>query len=82
MAKEKIAYDPFGFSKEETNEKVPEATKGLNDDFTRHTIVMRLEYLNKLRCYGYWERLSQRDLMDEILAAYFKDKKIKELPKK
>lgn len=76
MAKEKIAYDPFGFDKKEN----PAKEEKENKDFIRHTILIREEFLNKLRAYAYWERLSQKDLMEEILSTYFKDKKIKELP--
>lgn len=76
MGKEKIAYDPFGFNKKEDQAKEEQENK----DFIRHTFLIREEFLNKLRAYAYWERLSQKDLMEEILLTYFKDKKVKELP--
>ena len=76
MAKEKIAYDPFGFDKKEKQLKEEKENK----DFIRHTFLIREEFLNKMRAYAYWERLSQKDLLEEILSIYFKDKKIKELP--
>jgi len=74
MAKKKLEYDPFGLEKESLKEAKE------NKDFIRHTFLMKVELLNKMRAYGYWERLSQKDLLGEILSAYFKDKKIKELP--
>ncbi len=73
MAKGKITYDPFGFDKKE------ESKEG-NRDYIRHTFLIREESLKNMRAYAYWERLSQKDLLEEILSAYFKDKKIKELP--
>jgi len=73
MAKGKIAYDPFGFDKKEEG-------KEDNGDYIRHTFLIRGECLQNMRAYAYWERLSQKQLLEVMLTDFFKDKKIKPIP--
>lgn len=76
MAKGKITYDPFGFDKKEEGKEGKEDNK----DYIRHTFLIREEYLQNMRAYAYWERLSQKQLLEVMLTDFFKDKKIKPIP--
>ncbi len=68
----KINYDPFNL-KEEPEAKVEQK------EFMRHTFVIRKEHLKKIKEAAYWQRLTQKDLLDKILEEYFKINKPKEI---
>ncbi|MBA7496932.1 hypothetical protein ES702_07541 [subsurface metagenome] len=73
----KIKYDPFG------DTIIKEAKKtGIEDDYIRQTYVIKREYVNKLKDKAYWDRASQKEILDGILKNYFKDKNIKPTPGK
>ena len=73
----KLKYDPFG----DTIKKGVEKTD-IEDDYIRQTYVIKREYVNKLKCKAYWDRISQKEILDSILENYFKDKNIKPMPDK
>jgi len=54
---------------------------GTAEGWTRATIIMREDYLEKLKALAYWERKSIKDLMDEVYSAYLKGKTVKPMPK-
>lgn len=58
----------------------PLSEKGLPDGWTRWAVIVRKEYLDKVKAYAYWERMEIKQVLDEALEAYFKGKKIKHLP--
>lgn len=51
--------------------------KGLQDGWTRATFILRKDYLSKLKAVSYWERKQIKEVIDEALGAYLKEKKIK-----
>jgi len=51
--------------------------KGLTDGYTRHTFILKDEFIEKIKDYAYWERLEIKDVINNILEDYFKNKKVK-----
>jgi uncharacterized protein YnzC (UPF0291/DUF896 family) len=51
--------------------------KGLQDGWTRATFILRKDYLSKLKAVSYWERKQIKEVIDEALGSYLKEKKIK-----
>ena len=51
--------------------------KGLQDGWTRATFVLRKEYLEKLKAVSYWDRKKMKEVIDEALGGYLKEKRIK-----
>ncbi len=62
----KISYDPFNMKVEDVSQK--EEPK----EFTRHTFVIRSKHLDNIKTAAYWQRLSQKAVLDRILEEYFK----------
>ncbi len=54
--------------------------KGLQDGWTRATFVLRKDYLSKLKAVSYWDRKKMKEVVDEALGNYLKQKKIKSIP--
>ena len=55
--------------------------KGLKDGGTRDTLILKKEYLEKIRAYAYWESRTFKQVIDEALGAYLKGKRVKPEPK-
>jgi hypothetical protein len=53
------------------------AREGLPPGWIRNTFIIREDYLEKLKDLAWWERKQLKELVDEILGSYLKDKKIK-----
>lgn len=51
-----------------------------NENFTKVTFDCSNELLEQMKNYGYWEGLSQRDIIIEAVQEFFKTKDIKERP--
>jgi len=51
------------------------------EDFIRKTFMIDSKYSDLINRKAYWERREIKDILNEILESYFKDKKIKEYPK-
>ena len=49
--------------------------RGLKDGWTRDTLILRKEYLEKIRALSYWERRTIKEVIDEALGAYLKGRK-------
>jgi DNA-binding NtrC family response regulator len=49
---------------------------GLGADWTRATFIVRKEHLEKIKALAYWERKKVKEVIDEALETYLKDKKI------
>jgi len=85
MSKRRLTSNPLewiegeqaetGKSKEKDSRR-----RGLKKGWIRASIVVKEEYLNKLKAYAWWERLSTRDVLNEALEQYFKDKEVKPIP--
>ena len=59
-------------------QKIKVETGGNN--YIRQTYVIKREYVNKLKNKAYWDRISQKEILDNILENYFKNKNIKPIP--
>lgn len=49
---------------------------------TKVTFDCPNEVVEQMKDYGYWEGMSQKDIIIEALGLFFEDKKIKERPEK
>ena len=49
---------------------------------TKVTFDCPNEIVEQMKDYGYWEGMSQKDIIIEALGVFFEDKKIKERPEK
>ena len=52
----------------------------LKDEVARHTYYVRVDLLEKLRGYAYWERIGISELINQILEEFFEDKEVKPTP--
>lgn len=71
----KLKYDPFGNTIKEIRRK-----PDIENNYIRQTYVIKREYVDKLKYKAYWDRTSQKEILDGILENYFKDKNIKPIP--
>lgn len=53
-----------------------------NGPSTKVTFDCPNELVETMKDYGYWEGMSQKDIIIEALGVFFEDKKIKERPEK
>jgi len=51
--------------------------KGLMDGYTRHTFILKDEFIEKIKDYAYWERSEIKDVINNILEDYFRNKRVK-----
>jgi len=56
-------------------------SKGLSAGYTRVSLVMREDLVEKLRALAYWERTQMKDVIEELLEIYVASKDIKPIPK-
>ncbi len=52
----------------------------IKGEVTRHTYYARVDLLEKLRGYAYWERYGISELINQILEEFFEDKEVKPKP--
>jgi hypothetical protein len=50
------------------------------DGFKIHSLLIRKDYLQKIKEKAYWDRKTQKEILDEALNQYLKNKKIKPIP--
>lgn len=50
-------------------------------NYIRKTFIVKSKYADLINRKAYWEMREIKDLLNEILEAYFKDKNIKPYPK-
>lgn len=62
--------------------EIPSARRGLQDDLTRATFIMKQEFLEKIKAYAYWERVQIKDVLDEMCEQFFENKKVRSIPEK
>lgn len=55
---------------------IKSSKRGLRRGWTRATFILKDDYLEKLKTLAYWERKKVKEVLDEALRAYLKDKKI------
>ena len=50
--------------------------QGLQDGWTRATFILKKNHLEKLKALAYWERRTIKEVIDEALEGYLKEKRI------
>jgi hypothetical protein len=50
--------------------------RGLHDGWTRATFILKKNHLEKLKALAYWERRTIKEVMDEVLDSYLKEKRV------
>jgi len=75
MNKEKLSHDPFKQQLDIEEKPAKEQKEYLN-----RTLTIRSDHLEKLRAKSYWDRKTQKDILEEALEEYFKGKNIKPIP--
>ncbi len=48
--------------------------QGLHDGWTRATFILRKNHLEKVKALAYWERKTIKEVIDEALGVYLKEK--------
>jgi hypothetical protein len=51
--------------------------QGLQDGWTRATFILKERHLEELKTLAYWERKTIKEVVDEALGSYLKEKRIK-----
>ena len=54
--------------------RIHSSQRGLNDGWTRATFILKKNHLEKLKALAYWERKTIKEVMDEALSSYLKEK--------
>lgn len=76
----KTEYDPFGDTIEKEEKPKPKPKEQSKEEYTRKTFMVNSKYADLINRKAFWERREIKDVLNEILEGYFKDKKIKEYP--
>lgn len=58
------------------------AKKGLKPGWSRYTLIVRDEYLERIKALAYWDRKDIKDVVDEAIQSYLKGKPFKSIPRK
>jgi len=56
--------------------RIQSSQRGLQDGWTRATFILKKNHLEKLKALAYWERKTIKEVMDEALSSYLKEKRI------
>ena len=59
--------------------KTNSVDKGLQEGWTRATFVLRKDYLSKLKAVSYWDRKKMKEVIDEALGDYLREKRMRRL---
>jgi hypothetical protein len=54
--------------------------QGLRVGWKRHTFIIREQHLEKIQAVAYWERRDIKEVMDEALQLYLKEKDVGSIP--
>lgn len=63
-------------------EKIKSVNKGLAEGWTRVTFIIQEDINEKIKALAYWERLTVKEIINEALTTYLKDKNIRSFPRK
>lgn len=50
------------------------------NQWTRQTFVVRIDHLEAVKRAAYWDRKTAKDVLDEALSAYFRDREYEPVP--
>ena len=56
-------------------------TSGPPTGYTRATLVIRQDHLEKLKAFAYWERTTVKDVLEELIESFITSQDIKPIPK-
>jgi hypothetical protein len=56
--------------------------KGLHAGWTRATFIIKQDHCQKLKALAYWDRKTVKELIQEALHSYLKNKRVKSMPLK
>lgn len=56
--------------------------KGLHVGWTRATFIIKEDHCEKLKAVAYWDRKTVKEIINEALTHYLKNKRVKSLPLK
>ncbi len=59
----------------EENDEICSSLAGLRPEWTRATFIIRKEQVAKIKATAYWERKKIKEVVDEALDSYLKDKR-------
>lgn len=68
--------------KEPSASAVKTSQQGLVEGWTRATFIIKQNHCEKLKALAYWDRKTVKEVMEEALHAYLKNKKVKAVPTK
>ncbi len=63
-----------------TQQDLPKTKVGLKQGWIRATFIVREEYLEKIKALSYWDRKDIKQVVDEALTRYLRNKKPKPIP--
>lgn len=61
---------------------VKTSQQGLVEGWTRATFIIKQNHCEKLKALAYWDRKTVKEVIEEALHAYLKNKKVKAIPTK
>lgn len=67
----------IGRPKTITREITKSSQEGLQGGWTRATFIMREDLVEKIKDVAYWDRKQVKEVVNEAIEAYLKDKKVK-----
>lgn len=73
MEKHKMEVNNRTGSKEK-NDGYKTSEAGLKSEWTRATFIVKKEHLEKIKALAYWDRKKVKEVVDEALETYLKDK--------
>lgn len=79
--KEELSKEPSQKNNTLT-QTIKTSQQGLLEGWTRATFIIKQQHCEKLKALAYWDRKTVKEVMQEALQAYLKNKKIKPIPVK
>lgn len=65
-----------------SNQRKPKSTRaGLRTGWTRATFIIRERHGDSIKALAYWDRRDIKDILDEALTEFLKNKPIKPIPR-
>ena len=68
--------------REQHNAEQRVSSSRIEGEVTRHTYYARVDLLEKVHRYAYWERYGISELINQILEEFFEDKEVKPGPRR
>lgn len=75
-------YDQSKENNSTQQQCINSSSKGLPTGWTRATFILKDEHLQKLKAIAYWDRLTLKDVLEEVLISYLETKEVTVIPTK